>query len=180
MKTAVRTSAPRRVAGFMTDSSLLVIRARNFEHREAFYWLIKNGWRRWRRVIYLRDAMCKPRTLSKGSGFYHVVPAPVSITIIKPRAGKVNESSCATAAEHHSAYRVVANNSEMHCIRVACNDNARYFRSMRNRNSNENADALHIERVCIVRLHAQRDRVPVPGRRSKGDLTSCPGYVDVT
>lgn len=113
MKTAVRARAPRcaaprhsaslRVAGFMTDSSLLVIRARNFERHKALYWLIKNECRR--TAVYLlarRDArdsnfIERQRAFTRG-------PPPVSITIIKRRAvAKVKRNLAHTTTSNRCA-----------------------------------------------------------------------------
>lgn len=72
--------------------------------------------------------------------------------------------------------RVAARRTIAKCTTSAtCNGNARYFRSMRNRNSDENADAPHIGLACIVRPHAQRGSRPRTWSQIKGRSDFVPG-----
>lgn len=175
MKTGPFVRAPGRVTGFTVDSSLLVIRARNFERRGALYWLIKNecrGEREEQRDIYSRVAMREDRSnFIEGYRAFttwsrHLFP----LRLLNGELWRSRQNFAHTTD-------VTANNSEMHrvCVTVKLvllSIDGREIEILK-ATTMRRRSPIH-RRVHIARPHAQRvDRVlgtSVPVRRSKGEM----------
>lgn len=166
MKTGPFVRAPGRVTGFTVDSSLLVIRARNFERRGALYWLIKNecrGEREEQRDIYSRVAMREGRSnFIEGYRAFttwsrHLFP----LRLLNGELWRSRQNFAHTTD-------VTANNSEMHRV---CHAKARptFDRWTRNRNFESADDASTIVDPSACTYSA--------ATRTKG--RSCPRYLFV-